>query len=208
MKSLTYRRKVSIIAGVGYLIIFFGAIFANFFVLEKIIQDPLQVVQENELMVRMGIIAFLVVTVFDIVVAWALFELFRDHKLSNLSMIFRLVHAVIMGLAVYNLVEILSQNTSVGILNQVDSFNVKWLIGLLFFGFHLILLGKIIPRPKVIAILLMLAGVMYIVDTVAHFLVPNYQSYSTIFLMLVAIPSIISEMSLTIWLLIKGGKQA
>jgi hypothetical protein len=47
---------------------------------------------------------------------------------------------------------------------------------------------------------------MYMVDTVAHFLLQNYKEYSSIFLALVAIPSIIGEMSLAIWLLVRGGK--
>ena len=69
-------RTLSIIAGVSYLVIFFAAIFANFFVLESILKDPLVTVQENHMIVRFGILAFLVTVVFDVVVAWALYELF------------------------------------------------------------------------------------------------------------------------------------
>jgi len=47
---------------------------------------------------------------------------------------------------------------------------------------------------------------MYVVDTSAHIMLPNYSNYSSIFLALVAIPSIIGEMSFAVWLLIKGGK--
>ena len=43
-------------------------------------------------------------------------------------------------------------------------------------------------------------------DTAAHFLIPNYEDYSDLFLALVAIPSILGEMSLAVWLLVKGGK--
>jgi hypothetical protein len=45
------------------------------------------------------------------------------------------------------------------------------------------------------------------IDTAAHFVLPNYETYESIFLALVAIPSILGEMSFAIWLLIKGGKQ-
>jgi len=45
------------------------------------------------------------------------------------------------------------------------------------------------------------------VDTAAHFVLPNYASHADIFLMMVAIPSVLGEMSFSIWLLIKGGKQ-
>ena len=198
--------KLSKIAGISYLIIFFAAIFGNFLVLEAILNDPVNTIQNEGLMVRFGIIAFLLTVVFDVVVAWALFELFKSHTLSLLSTLFRMMHAAIMGVAVYTLPLALNLNIEEQILTQIEQFNTIWLIGLFLFGIHLILLGKIIGRPKIIAFFLIIAGVMYMVDTVAHFLLPNYESYSTIFLALVAIPSIIGEMSFAIWLLIKGGR--
>ena len=100
----------------------------------------------------------------------------------------------------------LTSATNEEILLQVDIFNIIWLIGLFFFGIHLILLGKIIRRPGVIAFFLIVAGVMYMVDTAAHFLLPDYKEYSSVFLALVAIPSILGEMSFALWLLFKGGK--
>ncbi len=207
MKSKVMNpRLLSLFAGVSYLIIFFTAIFANFLVLESIQKEPLVTIQENQLMVRFGIIAFLVTVVFDVVVAWALYELYRDNILSGLSTLFRMMHAAIMGVSIFALVNSLSSTTVHEILKQVEIFNTIWLIGLFFFGIHLILLSKIIKKPWVIAIFILIAGVMYMVDTAAHFLLSNYDEYGSIFLALVAIPSIIGEMSLAVWLLIKGGK--
>ncbi|MBS4057731.1 MAG: DUF4386 domain-containing protein [Bacteroidales bacterium] len=199
-------RTLSIIAGVSYLIIFFAAIFANFFVLESILKDPLTTIQENHVIVRFGILAFLITVVFDVVVAWALFELYKINILSGLSTLFRMMHAAIMGVAIFALPIAIGSNTGQEILKQVDNFNIIWLIGLFFFGIHLILLGIIIGKPKIIAVFLVIAGIMYMVDTSAHFLLQNYDEYGSIFLALVAIPSIVGEMSLAIWLLIKGGK--
>ncbi|MBU1009596.1 MAG: DUF4386 domain-containing protein [Bacteroidetes bacterium] len=199
-------RTLSIIAGVSYLIIFFAAIFANFFVLESILKDPLTTIQENHVIVRFGILAFLITVVFDVVVAWALFELYKKNILSGLSTLFRMMHAAIMGVAIFALPIAIGSNTGQEILKQVDNFNIIWLIGLFFFGIHLILLGIIIGKPKIIAVFLVIAGIMYMVDTSAHFLLQNYDEYGSIFLALVAIPSIVGEMSLAIWLLIKGGK--
>jgi hypothetical protein len=199
-------RSLSLIAGVSYLIIFFAAIFANFFVLESILNDPLETIQQNHLIVRFGILAFLITVVFDVVVAWALYELYKEHALSSLSTYFRMMHAAIMGVATFALPMALVSTTSEDILKQVEIFNIIWLIGLFFFGIHLILLGRIIGKPKLIAIFLIIAGIMYMIDTGAHFLLPDYEAYSSIFLALVAIPSIAGEMSFAIWLLIKGIK--
>jgi len=200
-------RTLSKIAGTSYLVIFFAAIFANFFALESILKDPLMTIQENHLIVRFGILAFLITVVFDVVVAWALYELYKKHSLSGLSTLFRMMHAAIMGVAVFALPVALVSTTGQEILKQVDNFNIIWLIGLFFFGIHLVLLGRIIGKPGLISIFLIIAGIMYMVDTGAHFLLQNYEVYSSIFLALVAIPSIIGEMSFAIWLIIKGGKE-
>lgn len=200
-------RKLSIIAGLSYLMIFVTAIFANFFVLEEIIADPIAIIDSNNLLLRSGVIAFLMTVTFDIVVAWALQKLYHEHDLSILSTFFRMVHAIIMGIAVFKLADVLYVTSSEEILNHIRIFNTIWLIGLFFFGFHLILLGRIMGKPKSISILITVAGLMYIIDTIANFMLPNYNSFASVFLIIVATTSILGEMSLTIWLLVNGGKE-
>jgi len=199
-------RRLAIIAGISYLIIFFAAVFANFLVLESILDDPLAAIGGNQLLVRFGIMAFMITVVFDVVVAWALYELYKENSLTVLSTLFRMMHAAIMGVAVFALPVAMASSTAQEILKQVEIFNTIWLIGLFFFGIHLFLLGNILKKPGIIAIFLMIAGIMYMVDTTAHFLLENYQTYASLFLALVAIPSIIGELSLAVWLLVKGGK--
>lgn len=206
MNTTINPRTLSLIAGISYLIIFFAAIFANFVVIESLQADPINTILEKHFFVRAGILAFIITVVFDVVIAWALYELFKKHPLSGLSTLFRMMHAGIMGVAIFALPMALSLAYSEDILHQVDIFNTIWLIGLFFFGIHLILLGNIIGKPKIIAIFLVIAGIMYMVDTAAHFMLPSYDSYASVFLALVAIPSIFGEMSFSIWLLVKGGK--
>lgn len=200
------HRALSKIAGISYLIIFFAAIFANFFALESIIESPIETVTENHLIVRIGIVAFLITVVFDVVVAWALKELYNTHTLTLLSTYFRMMHATVMGVAIFALPLALKAEKQNEILRQVETFNIIWLIGLFFFGIHLIFLSRIASIPKFIKVFLALAGIAYVVDTIAHFLLSNYSDYADIFLIMVAFPSILGEMSFTIWLLIKGGK--
>ena len=201
-------RSLSLITGTSYLVIFFAAIFANFFVLQAIIDNPVETITRSHLMVRSGIVAFLITVLFDVVVAWGLFELYSKHSLTRLSTYFRLMHAAIFGVGVYALTLTLHATTAQDILAHVNTFNTIWLIGLFFFGVHLLLLAKIIQKPKLIALFLFIAGVMYMIDTCAHFLIADYETYATIFLALVAIPSIIGEMAFSIWLLVAGGRQS
>lgn len=196
-------RQFAVFAGISYLVIFFAAIFANFFVLETILREPVTTITHNGAYVRLGAIAFLIAAVFDVFVAWALYELYKNHALANLSMYFRLIHATIMGFAVFTLPPTLLMSSAEEILAQITHFNTIWLIGLFFFGIHLILLGRIVKHIRYISWLLVLAGVMYVADTCAHFLLPNYDAYADVFLMLVAAPAILGEMSFSLWLLFK-----
>lgn len=206
MQGAIKPRTLSLIAGSSYWIIFFAAIFANFFVLESLVNEPLATVRQHPALVASGIMAFLITVVFDVIVAWALYELFKNHPLSGLSLLFRMMHAVIMGVAIFALMLALTANTDAEVRRQTTTFNYIWLLGLFFFGIHLVLLAQILVSPKFIAIFLTAAGVMYMVDTVAHFALADYQSYASVFLALLAIPSILGEMSFAIWLLIKGGR--
>lgn len=200
-------KKLSLTIGISYVIIFFTAIFANFFVLDLLINNPLPAVLENGQLIRFGIVAFMIAALFDIVVAWALYEMYKENILSRLSTYLRLVHAVLMGGAVFALMMVFHFDTDIQIVNQVDIFNYLWLTGLFFFGFHLLLLTRILTLPKFIHIFLFLAGIMYVVDTLAHFLLVDYDSYANIFLALVAIPSILGEMALGVWFLVRGLKK-
>jgi len=136
----------------------------------------------------------------------ALYRVHKGHVLNLPSTLFRMMHAAIMGVAIFALPLVLDLDSNAAILQQVNIFNTIWLIGLFFFGIHLIFLARIIRNLKLIALFLILAGIMYMVDTCAHFLLPNYSDYASVFLSMVAIPSILGEMSFAIWLLARGAK--
>lgn len=199
-------RQLAYIAGLSYIGIFFAAIFANFFVLDSLFQAPLATVGTHAFVVRLGIMAFLVTAVLDVLVAWALYDLYRSHPMSVPSTYFRLAHAIIMGVGVFALLNVFDAQSDEAVLVQVNVFNNIWLIGLFFFGVHLLFLSRIIKHLTLIPYALCAAGVMYMVDTSAHFLLQNYEAYADVLLTLVAVPSILGEMAFAIWLLVKEGK--
>jgi hypothetical protein len=75
---------------------------------------------------------------------------------------------------------------------------------LFFVGYLIIKSGGYIPR--IIGIFLIISSAGYLIDSFAYFLLPNYNDYKTIFLVVVAVPGVIGELSLAFWLLIKGVK--
>ena len=216
------------IAGIGYLIIFITGIFSNFFVLENLIVPDNAVatannIINNDTLYRIGIFSFIIMVIFDVLLAWALYVIFIpvNKYLSLLSGWLRLVNATIFGIALINLLNVLQflngaaylkvftlERLYARVLLSLSSFNVTWLIGLVFFGFHLLILGYLIYTsgcfPKPIGILLVLAGIGYLIDSFANFLLPFYADYKDIFLIIVIIPGIIGELSLTFWLFFKS----
>ena len=77
-------------AGYGYLLIFVLAIFANFFVRTRLIEpgDAAATagnIMGSETLFRFGLVAFLVVFIVDVVIAWALYVFFRpvEHGISR-----------------------------------------------------------------------------------------------------------------------------
>lgn len=229
--ATTSPRAASRIAGVGYAIIFVLAIFANFFVRQSLV-DPDSAartfanIADSEFLFRAGMVSFLAVFIVDVVIAWALYVLFKavSKEVSLLTAWFRLVYTVFLGVALIFFFMVLDLVSGAAYLaafepGQLDAnvtlllnaFNYAWLVGLAGFGFHLMLLGYLMiasgRAPRTLGIFLAIAGVAYVFDTLANTLVSSYMEYETVFLVIVAVPSVVAELWFTVWLLTRGGAQ-
>ncbi len=93
-----------------------------------------------------------------------------------------------------------------------SAFDFAWYVGLIAFGTHLILLGALIIgsqlAPRLVGIILVVAGAAYAVDTLVHVLVADYAAIADVMLVIVAIPSIVAELTFTIWLLLAGRRSS
>ncbi len=108
------NKKISKIAGFGYLIIFITGIFSNFFVLENLMVPGDAATTANNIisidfLYRIGILSFIIMVVFDVVVAWALYVILKpvNKNLSLFSGWLRLVNSTIFGIVLYNLLSVL-----------------------------------------------------------------------------------------------------
>ena len=134
--------------------------------------------------------------------------------LSLLAAWFRLTYTVVLGAALgflYAAVWLASSPDAFGdahddgILLALQTFDFTWVAGLAAFGAHLMLLGLLMLKargPRWIAWLLMAAGAAYVLDTVAHLVLADYEASADLFLAIVALPSLIGEMSFAVWLLL------
>jgi hypothetical protein len=218
------------IAGFGLLAMAVLGIFANFFVLESLIiegnaANTIANIEESHGVFRLGIVALIIVALLDVLVAMGLYIVLKagNASLALLATFFRMVYAGIFGAAIFNLA-VASQliegtgnlaafqpdEISTQIMVALDTFRAGWAIGLIFFGLHLVILGYVVFRsgfmPKIIGVLLIIASFGYLVDSFAQILMPNYSEFETLFLILVAIPGIIGELSLMGWLLLRGAR--
>jgi hypothetical protein len=213
--------NIARLTGFGYLIIFITGFFANFYVLEGLVvpgsasETAEHIINESALY-SMGLAAFSLMVLVDIILAFPLYHLFKtvNEYVAKTSSALRLVNGAIFGIALISLFEIamLSGNgiaeLETGVLPLLEKFDDIWNIGLVFFGIHLLLLGWLIFKsfhiPGIIGILLQIAGIGYLVDSLAKLYLTNYDQYQVIFEMIVIVPGVIGEFSLTLWLLIKG----
>lgn len=223
---LTDRGVAARVAGVGYVLLFGLSVFANFFVREELVVEgdaraTALNLADSQGLFRLGLLAFLAIFLIDIVVAWALHMVFRDTQrdLSLLTAWSRLVYTVFLGVGAIFLFAALEFYDTPGVVDGADHalvalelFNATWMIGLAAFGLHLLLLGRLIARsrdvPRLLGHLVFLAGAAYVVDTAAYSLLGNYEEYANALLLMVALPSVLAEGWLGLWLLVRGRRLA
>jgi hypothetical protein len=220
-------RSAARIAGYSYVALFMLGVFGNFFVREQLVETgdaaaTFQNIANDTTLVRLAIVAFIAAFALDVLVAWALYYVFRPAgaALSSLTAWFRIVYTVFLGAAVVFLFVVLQlvDGDEVAGLDRaareahamlaLDAFNATWLVGLTCFGVHLALLGVMSIRstvaPRSLGIVLIIAGAAYMFDTLAYSLLANYTDNEGVFAAIVAVPAVIAEASLMIWLIRQG----
>jgi hypothetical protein len=77
------------------------------------------------------------------------------------------------------------------------------------FGLTILLLGYLMIKSgkiaRVLGVLLVIAALGYEIDSFGNILSPAYAANDTNFIVFVAVPAVVSEFLLTLWLLVKGG---
>lgn len=224
--SISNPVKLARLTGVLYLVIFFTAGFGEGVVRSGLIVPgdaaaTVKQISESEMLFRLGFVSDLLAFVTDLFVTVFLYVLFKpvSKTLSLLAAALRLLaHPAI---ATVNLLNhhagvLLLNNSGVigsfepGQLNALVSFFLElhssgYLLAGVFFGIHLMFLGYLLYKsgyfPKVLGYLVLFGGLGYLVESFGMFLFPDYK---TIYTGIVMVTAIAGEISLTLWLLVKG----
>jgi hypothetical protein len=217
------QRQAAKIAGFGLLFMFISGIFASASeatVVFDAVHDSIGTLRKN-------IAGDIMMLVFDVVAAMGLYVFLRpiNNSISILAAWFRLLHVAIYGISILYLLFALDLLNGIDVLPELvtDQLHTQLMpflkgheygfrIGLVFFGFHFLVLGYLVNKsdyiPKILGILLVVVAIGYFTNSFASFLMPNYGEYQTIIQRIAFIPAIIAELSLCLWLLFKGGKMA
>ncbi len=227
MSALTAKsaRAYARLAGFAYLVIFVLAIFANFAALGDLMVkgDPVATasrVRDALDLFRLGVAAFIVVLVADVLVSWALYLVLKPVQpaLSLLAAMFRLVYTAMFAAVTLELLGILdvvqageaiaTADAAQAIYLHLKAYGSGFAVSLIFFAVHLVLLGWLIARaaylPTVIGVLLVCAGAGYGLDGFGRILFDGYGSLATVMMVVVVVPALVGEGALCLWLLIRG----
>ncbi len=223
-------RQAALVAAVSLLIMFVAAMLAEFAARQSLIvpgdaANTAQNIVAHSLSFRMGLLGYMIVFICDALVTWALYIFFvkANQHLSMLAAAFRLLYTAISGAALVHLLTgyrlLTGAHAGMGqadalaeqALQSFQTFDDAWAIAMVFFGLHLLVLGYLVLKsgtmPRFIGVLLLAAAVGYVGDSLSKMLLSNYADYKAIFTMMLAIPGIIGEVGLAVWLLVKGGKE-
>ena len=203
------QRKASLIGGIALLLLAVLAGLANFGVVEVLVTpgDAARTATdliESEGLFRSGIAGLLVVVILDIVVACSLLAVFEsvNRSVAIMAAVFRIAYSAVFLVAISQLVSTLSLlGEPDEALRAVGQFHTIWDASYALFGVHLALIGYLVYRsgfaPRVIGVLLVLAGLGYLIDKIGAVLVSGYSLEISRF-------SFVGEAVLIFWLLIKG----
>jgi hypothetical protein len=212
-------------AGVLYVIIIACGLFAEIGVRSRLIEpgDPSATARniiDAPLLFRAGLAADIVMFLADVAIAVVLYQLLRpiSRTLALLAAAFRITQTAVIGLNLLNMfvaVRILddadyldafgSDQTDTLALLYLDAHKYGYILGLAFFGVSTLVIGYLalssrqMPRP--LGVLLVLAGVGYLIDTFSFFLVPGYDGSAS---PIVLAPALVAEIWFAVWLLTKG----
>ena len=208
--------------GILYLVLILVGMFAILFVRDKLIVSGDVTATANNIMHsqflwRSGIAADLIMHVLDIPIMLIVYILLKpvNKNIALLALLFNLVQTAVLVANKLNLIAALLPLESVDYLKTLDPHqlyaevylsiklhDIGFAVGLIFFGFTCFVNGYLIFRsgyiPRIIGVLLQVAGVCYVTHSFILLLAPKFSSI--IFMM----PCMVAELSFCLWLIFKG----
>ena len=224
-KAETSPQFYARIGGLAYLIIIIGGALGELFIRNKIIVSgdamaTAHKIASSPMLWRIGVAGDLIMHVCDLILAMVYYLLFRrvNKNLAMLSVLFGLIQTAVLVANKLNLMMPLFFLGNEDYLKAFDPHQLQVLayvaikahgygfsIGLIFFGLECIIDGYLIFTsgflPKFWGGLILIAGLCYLTNSFALILFP---AFSDSIFQIIITPTFIAELSMCLWLLIKG----
>ena len=219
------NKSLARIAGFCYLVVIATGLFSEVFVRQtlRVTNDALTTahnIQTNEMLFRWGVVADLINFIVGIPTILIIYNFFKKSNkiLLQIALTLVIIQTAIIAVNLLNQITpllLLANETYLNTFQQSQlatlsllSLNIQsqgYAIGLVFFGFYCILIGFVIYKtsamPRVIGVLYAIAGLCYLINSFTMFLSKGFSNPMFIYL---AIPIFIGELSVCLWLLLKG----
>jgi hypothetical protein len=162
-------------------------------------------IADHEALFRFGLLSLYLVAALDVVVARALYREFKpvSEAMSKLAAWLRVAYAGAFIVAISQLVGALRMHARA--LQHINTFTNIWDAGLVLFGLNLFVLAYLAYRsgyvPRLVGVLLAVAGFGYVFDTVVRVLVRGSSSD-------VSAITGMGEFVFALWLVIRGRRIA
>ena len=214
------------IAGLLYLFLIITGVYGVMYIPLQIIVpgDPVSTAQNiisNELLFRTGVLNDIISNTIFLLLVLVLYRLFKQVNENQAKLMFALVIVQIPFVFFMEAINVTSLMILKGEILKTFEFSQRQDFAMLFlkindygtlplemfWGLWLLPFGLLVYKsdfiPRIFGILLLIAGIAYMIDSTIGILLPNYSSfvkYPTILL------AAVGEISITLWLLIKGVK--
>jgi hypothetical protein len=213
------------LGGLLYLVIIFAGAIGELFVRGKLVVagDAAQTagrIMASESLWRLGIGGDLLTHVCDIFVMWALYALLRpvSRNLALLNLLLNLIQTAVLTANKLTLLVPLLLLGNDAYLKAIDTAQLQaWSyaaielheygfgVGLIFFGCVCLVEGHLIRKsgflPPLLGVLMQIAGLCYLINSVALLLAPAFEAR---LFPAILMPCLVAELSLALWLLVKG----
>lgn len=192
---------MAVLSGIGYLVAIKGLTVPG-----NAARTAEKIAAHSELF-RFGIVSLFFVAALDVVVAWALYRVFApvSGAISKFAAGLRIAYAGIFVIAIGRLVGVLgllgTKQQPSAVLGRITSFTNIWDAGLVLFGLHLLVVAYLAYRsgyvPKVLGVLLAIAGLGYVFDSLSAALTHGSSTPVSSF-------TFVGEFLLALWLVTVG----
>ena len=213
------------VAGLAYLLIFVGAGLSYGYVHTQLLVPGDTAATAGNIAVSGNMLSWcvsgsLIAFACDIIVAAIFYLLLKPSGklLSLLGAFFRLVQTAVLGFNLIFLLAVVLLIKQPQLLGGIAPdamyslllhlYESGFDVAMVFFGLHCVVVAWLMLRsplfPQWLGILVLLAGATYLLDSFSKFLLPSLVSITA---NVVGITAVVAELSLCVWLLVKGVKE-